>query len=41
MEQTGGPGAKTPKTSSVIKIHTCDVKHLDMDFRKTAHGVDQ
>ncbi|CAB1111477.1 unnamed protein product [Ectocarpus sp. CCAP 1310/34] len=41
MEQTGGPGGVAPNTSSVIKIHTCDTKHLDLDFRKAAHGVDQ
>ncbi|CAN0066039.1 unnamed protein product, partial [Ectocarpus sp. 8 AP-2014] len=41
MEQTGGLGGVAPNTSSVIKIHTCDTKHLDMDFRKAAHGLDQ
>lgn len=42
MEQTEGPDGVAPNnTCSVIKIHTCDVKHLDMDFRKTAHGVEQ
>ncbi|CAM9454562.1 unnamed protein product [Ectocarpus sp. 6 AP-2014] len=41
MEKTGGPAGIAPTKTPVIKIHTCDISRLTMDFRKLSYGVDQ